>query len=155
MGELDDGSDRNLLHQNQVVNHREHQHQVRLCLEPMQQGTGLAVLPADSRCRPSEIGMNRLDGKLALAAHPIEALGGRSIAFQRHDLSSARRSQRAEDPAIGADIQHARRLQILQHIAHPIQLLRALLRRIVRQRSRIVGPLGARMFRHRAACPLA
>ena len=72
---------------------REHQDEVELGFETRQQGERFRVEPADGGGGAGEVGVDGLDGEIALAGHAEEAVGGGLIALQGDDLGPERGGQ--------------------------------------------------------------
>src|SRR5690242_8529459 len=66
MTEVEDCWQRDLLHQDEVVDDGKHQHQVELCFEAGKEGDGFSILPTDCRCGTSNVCVDRLDCEIAL-----------------------------------------------------------------------------------------
>ena len=107
VAESEDGGEGDLLHQDEVVDDREHQDEVELAFEAGQQGDGFGVLPADGGRGAGDVGMDGLDGEIALAGHAEEAVGGCAVALEGDDCRARFGGERAEFAGVGADVEHA------------------------------------------------
>jgi hypothetical protein len=123
-----------------MMDDRQHEHEVEAGFETRQQGNRLLVLPADGRSGTREVRLDGLDGETALAGHPEEAVGCCHVALERDDLRPHFGGKRAELSGIGADVEHAGGLRGFQGLAHPVELLTALLGGVVGQGALVFAP---------------
>jgi len=84
----EDGRQRNLLHEDQVMDDGEQEDEVSLLFQTRQQRGGLSVLPSGGGRGAGEVSVQREDVELALAREDIDALGGGGIAFERDHASA-------------------------------------------------------------------
>jgi hypothetical protein len=143
MAEGENFRQRDLFHQEQVMDDREHEDEVELGLEAWQQGEGFGVAPANGGSGAGKVGVDGEDGKIALAGHAEETVGCGLVALQGDDFRTERGSQRAEVAGVGADVEDAGWLRGFEDAAHPIELLLGLLGSVVGEGPRVVAPVGA------------
>ena len=119
MAQRQDGGQRDLLHQDEVVDDGKHHHEVEVAFQPWEQSGVFGGLPTHRWGRPRQVGLDRLDLQTSDATRKVETIRGGGVTLQRDDLCSAIRSKAAIFACVGADIQHGRWMKLFERLLDP------------------------------------
>ena len=150
MAEGEDLRERNLVHQQEVMDDGEHEDEVELGFEARKQVEGFGVAPANGGSGAGEVGVDGEDGEIALAGHAEEAVGSGPVALQGDDSGPERGDERAEVSGVGADVEDAGRVRGFEDAADPVELLAGFFGGVVSEGLRVVTPVGAGRVRRGA-----